>query len=141
MSITPYGGDEPENSRPSGQHHQSLKENGNYLSTVEKMDSVTFVSNEVLDVFKSVASKMRTPTKLALARDLEASITLHGKYSVHGKNNLRKPRGKQSTITKVHGRCVQTNRTRSVSRLFKISRHKVRQLAVKGNIPGCTKAT
>ena len=37
--------------------------------------------------------------------------------------------------------CVQTNRTRSVNRLLKISRHQLRRLAVKGNIPGSTKAT
>lgn len=55
---------------------------------------------------------------------------------------LRQPvQGKSSTLTKVHTRCTQTNRTRSVNRLLKISRHRVRQLAVKGNIPGCTEST
>ena len=47
----------------------------------------------------------------------------------------------RSTITKLRNRCIQTNRSRSVSKLFKISRQQVRRLGVKGSLTGCTKST
>lgn len=49
--------------------------------------------------------------------------------------------GSRSTITKLRNRCIQTNRSRSVSKLLKISRQQVRRLGVKGSLTGCTKST
>ena len=50
-------------------------------------------------------------------------------------------RRRRGTGTKVRGRCLQTNRTRSVNRVLKLSRQQVRRLAVKRSIPGVTQST
>ena len=50
-------------------------------------------------------------------------------------------RRRRGTGTKVRGRCIQTNRTRSVNRVLKLSRQQVRRLAVKRSIPGVTQST
>ena len=50
-------------------------------------------------------------------------------------------RRRRGTGTKVRGRCLQTNRTRSVNRTLKLSRQQVRRLAVKRSIPGVTQST
>ena len=50
-------------------------------------------------------------------------------------------RRRRGTGTKVRGRCLQTNRTRSVNRILKLSRQQVRRLAVKRSIPGVTQST
>ena len=45
------------------------------------------------------------------------------------------------TKTRIRGRCIQSNRPRSVSRLLRLSRIRVRSLALKGKITGCTRST
>ena len=50
-------------------------------------------------------------------------------------------RRRRGTGTKVRGRCLQTNRTRSVNRTLKLSRQQVRRLAGKRSIPGVTQST
>ena len=50
-------------------------------------------------------------------------------------------RRRRGTGTKIRGRCLQTNRTRSVNRVLKLSRQQVRRLAVKRSIPGVTQST
>ena len=103
-------------------------------------------SNVLVNMLKESNSSSLEPT-------LETKLILHGVYdpmdqviehtvpnSKH-RDTTRTSYGKSQTITKIHSRCVQTNRTRSVNRLLKISRHQLRRLAVKGNIPGSAKAT
>ena len=43
--------------------------------------------------------------------------------------------------TRIRGRCIQTNRPRSVSRLLRLSRIRTRTLALEGKITGCTRST
>ena len=103
-------------------------------------------SNVLVNMLKESNSSSLEPT-------LETKLILHGVYDPMGqviehtvpnskhRDTTRTSYGKSQTITKIHSRCVQTNRTRSVNRLLKISRHQLRRLAVKGNIPGSAKAT
>ena len=51
-----------------------------------------------------------------------------------------KVKAKNSKV-RIRGRCIQTNRSRSVSRLLRISRIRIRTLALEGHIAGCTRAT
>ena len=103
-------------------------------------------SDVLVNMLKESNSSSLEPT-------LETKLILHGVYDPMGqviehtvpnskhRDATRTSYGKSQTITKIHSRCVQTNRTRSVNRLLKISRHQLRRLAVKGNIPGSAKAT
>eukprot|EP01043_Picozoa_sp_COSAG02_P040893 COSAG02_NODE_3344_length_6897_cov_73.676670_3_plen_229_part_00 len=47
----------------------------------------------------------------------------------------------QQNKTRIRGRCIQTNRPRSVSRLLRLSRIRIRTLALEGKITGCTRST
>ena len=53
---------------------------------------------------------------------------------------IMKVKAKNSKV-RIRGRCVQSNRPRSVSRLLRLSRIRIRALALEGNIAGCTRAT
>jgi ribosomal protein S14 len=53
---------------------------------------------------------------------------------------IMKVKAKNSKV-RIRGRCVQSNRSRSVSRLLRLSRIRIRTLALEGNIAGCTRAT
>ena len=99
-----------------------------------------------------LTNMLKESNSSSLEPTLETKLILHGVYDPRNQvtkiednyevsNTIDTSHGKSQTITKVHSRCVQTNRTRSVNRLLKISRHQLRRLAVKGNIPGCVKAT
>ena len=48
---------------------------------------------------------------------------------------------RRNTITRIRGRCTQSNRPRSVSRLFRLSRIRSRTLILNGKISGCSRAT
>nr|QWK44227.1 ribosomal protein S14 [Akkesiphycus lubricus] len=47
---------------------------------------------------------------------------------------------RQSSLSRVHNYCVETNRSRSVLRFYKLSRLQFRRLASKGALPGLRKA-
>ena len=47
----------------------------------------------------------------------------------------------QQNKTRIHGRCIQSNRPRSVSRLLRLSRIRTRTLALEGKITGCARST
>jgi ribosomal protein S14 len=47
----------------------------------------------------------------------------------------------QQNKTRIRGRCIQSNRPRSVSRLLRLSRIHTRTLALEGKITGCTRST
>ena len=47
----------------------------------------------------------------------------------------------QQNKTRIRGRCIQSNRPRSVSRLLCLSRIRTRTLALEGKITGCTRST
>ncbi len=47
--------------------------------------------------------------------------------------------GKIGSKTKIHNRCLMSGRSKSVYRKFKVSRIELRELALKGSIPGYTK--
>jgi len=47
----------------------------------------------------------------------------------------------KNSITRIRGRCTQSNRPRSVSRLFRLSRIRSRSLILNGKISGCSRAT
>ena len=47
--------------------------------------------------------------------------------------------GRLGSRTKIHNRCLVTGRAKSVYRKFKISRIELRELALKGSIPGYSK--
>ena len=48
---------------------------------------------------------------------------------------------RRNTITRIRGRCTQSNRPRSVSRLLRLSRIRSRTLILNGKISGCSRAT
>ncbi|GAA5085015.1 MULTISPECIES: 30S ribosomal protein S14 [Paenalcaligenes] len=43
--------------------------------------------------------------------------------------------------TRLRNRCVVTGRSRGVYKQFGLTRHKIREMALKGEIPGMTKAS
>nr|YP_009454566.1 ribosomal protein S14 [Endarachne binghamiae]AUG32986.1 ribosomal protein S14 [Endarachne binghamiae] len=47
---------------------------------------------------------------------------------------------RQSSLSRVHNHCMETNRSRSVIGFYKMSRLQLRRLASKGSIPGVRKA-
>ena len=47
---------------------------------------------------------------------------------------------RQSSLSRVHNHCVETNRSRSVIGFYKISRLQFRRLASKGSLSGLRKA-
>ena len=53
---------------------------------------------------------------------------------------LKKTKPAHSKV-RIRGRCIQSNRPRSVSRLLRLSRIRIRSLALKGEITGCTRST
>jgi len=53
--------------------------------------------------------------------------------------NSKLPR--HSSLTRVHNRCVETGRSRSVIGVYKLSRLRLRKLASDGRIPGLSKAS
>ena len=48
---------------------------------------------------------------------------------------------RQSSKVRLRGRCLRTNRPRSVSQLLRISRQECRRLALDGQIPGVTRSS
>ena len=46
---------------------------------------------------------------------------------------------KKSSLTQIKNKCILTNRSRSINRLFKLSRIKLRELSSKGLLPGISK--
>ena len=52
-----------------------------------------------------------------------------------------KKRKQQENKTRIQGRCIQSNRPRSVNRLLRLSRIRIRTLALEGKITGCTRST
>ena len=127
-------------------HSTSMTRSNNNKQVTMNVPQKILESNVLVNMLKESNSSSLEPT-------LETKLILHGVYdpmdqviehtvpnSKH-RDTTRTSYGKSQTITKIHSRCVQTNRTRSVNRLLKISRHQLRRLAVKGNIPGSAKAT
>jgi len=53
---------------------------------------------------------------------------------------MTKVKAKNSKV-RIRGRCIQSNRPRSVSRLLRMSRIRIRSLALEGHVTGCTRAT
>jgi ribosomal protein S14 len=47
---------------------------------------------------------------------------------------------RQSSLSRVHNRCVETSRSGSVTRFYKLSRLEFRRLASKGVFPGFSKS-
>ncbi len=47
---------------------------------------------------------------------------------------------RQSSLSRVHNHCVETNRSRSVIGFYKMSRLQFRRLVSKGSLPGFRKA-
>ena len=52
-----------------------------------------------------------------------------------------KKTNQQENKSRIRGRCIQSNRPRSVSRLLRLSRIRTRTLALQGKITGCTRST
>jgi len=48
---------------------------------------------------------------------------------------------RNSSPTRLRNRCVVTGRSRGVYKQFGLTRHKVREMALRGEIPGMTKAS
>lgn len=48
---------------------------------------------------------------------------------------------KQSNLCRIHNYCIDTGRSRSVIRYYKLSRLRLRRLASNGCLPGLTKAS
>ena len=88
-------------------------------------------------------------TLISLQEDQdELCARSEGKNEMHNKLRastiktcyIMKVKAKNSKV-RIRGRCVQSNRPRSVSRLLRLSRIRIRALALEGNIAGCTRAT
>ena len=52
-----------------------------------------------------------------------------------------KKTNQEENKSRIRGRCIQSNRPRSVSRLLRLSRIRTRTLALDGKITGCTRST
>ena len=75
-----------------------------------------------------------------LVKDLQEGVfVLSSTWRERLKKSYKVPR--QSSKVRLRGRCLRTNRPRSVSQLLKISRQECRRLALDGQIPGVTRST
>ena len=73
-------------------------------------------------------------------KDLQEGVfVLSSTWRERLKKSYKVPR--QSSKVRLRGRCLRTNRPRSVSQLLKISRQECRRLALDGQIPGVTRST
>ena len=133
--------------------HSNPKDHSTSMTGSNNNKQVTMNVPQKISESNVLANMLKESNLSSLEPTLETKLILHGVYDPMGqviehtvpnskhRDTTRISYGKSQTITKIHSRCVQTNRTRSVNRLLKISRHQLRRLAVKGNIPGSTKAT
>ena len=100
--------------------------------------------------YHGLSSPERTQQRVSVAgiydykedsiRTAESTKVLADGVATYGARGI-KEKGHRHTITKLRNRCIQTNRSRSVSKLMKISRQQIRRLGVKGSLTGCTKST
>jgi small subunit ribosomal protein S14 len=83
--------------------------------------------------FAAYESKRKILQAVATNQNLEVSLRWWAQLE---KSKL--PR--QSSLSRTHNYCVETNRSRSVISFYKISRLQFRRLASKGALPGLRKA-
>ena len=77
----------------------------------------------------------------ANAHDLtEGCLRLMARRIAYNMCYLKKTKPIYSKV-RIRGRCIQSNRPRSVSRLLRLSRIRIRSLALNGKITGCTRST
>ena len=85
---------------------------------------------------KSTKEKMKKIAKLvAKYRDIRRKLKLEGDYA----GLAKLPRN--SSPTRLRNLCALTGRSRGVYRKLKISRIKLRELALEGKIPGMRKSS
>ena len=88
---------------------------------------VTIVASSKLEALESV-------------KDLQEGVfVLSSTWRERLKKSYKVPR--QGSKVRLRGRCLRTNRARSVSQLLRISRQECRRLALDGQIPGVTRST
>ena len=108
---------------------------------VESMDARTLPCTEDTSLYPTFETTARLYGYEVLT-DLPRSNSCSSTSSLVGVSTSNaQARRRRGTGTKVRGRCLQTNRTRSVNRILKLSRQQVRRLAVKRSIPGVTQST
>ena len=88
----------------------------------------------------SLGSQSLEETKNYANNPLGENITvLSALWRERLKKSHKIPR--QSSKVRLRGRCLRTNRPRSISQLFRISRQECRRLALDGQIPGVTRSS
>ena len=111
------------------------------VEAIQSMDARTLPCTEdtsLYPTFETTARLYGYKTLVGLSRSNPCSST---SSLVGVSTSNAQARRRRGTGTKVRGRCLQTNRTRSVNRVLKLSRQQVRRLAVKRSIPGVTQST
>ena len=84
---------------------------------------------------------MKSGSVPANAHDLtEGCLRLMARRIAYNMCYLKKTKPIYSKV-RIRGRCIQSNRPRSVSRLLRLSRIRIRSLALNGKITGCTRST
>lgn len=107
--------------------------------------SIAEVNPIVKEKYGAMSDETLKSSDFDSSMHMKLSFELTNQKGYHGifldKDSEKAIYGGRSTITKLRNRCIQTNRSRSVSKLMKISRQQVRRLGVKGSLTGCTKST
>ena len=108
---------------------------------VESMNARSLLCTEETSLYPTFETTARLYGYEVLT-DLPRSNSCSSTSSLVGVSTSNaQARRRRGTGTKIRGRCLQTNRTRSVNRVLKLSRQQVRRLAVKRSIPGVTQST
>ena len=111
------------------------------VEAIQSMDARTLPCTEDTSLYPTCETTARLYGYEVLT-DLPRSNSCSSTSSLVGVSTSNaQARRRRGTGTKIRGRCLQTNRTRSVNRVLKLSRQQVRRLAVKRSIPGVTQST
>ena len=87
---------------------------------------------------KNIVSKFKNRRESLKKKIMNKDLTIEERFKLQSKlNDL--PR--DSANTRVRNRCELTGRTRGVYRKFGLSRIKLRELTMSGNLPGMVKSS
>ena len=87
---------------------------------------------------KKIVAKFENKRKQLKKQIMQKDLTMEDRFKLQTKlNDL--PR--DSSNTRVRNRCELTGRTRGVYRKFGLSRIKIRELTMSGNLPGMVKSS
>jgi len=107
---------------------------------VESLKKEKFMSNSIQKDQKRRNLYAKYEIKRFLLKSIIRDSSISKSFKFQSINELSKlPRN--SSLGRIKNRCIETGRSKSNYRMFKISRITFRELALKGLLPGVTKAS